>query len=231
DGRELSGTLLPAAAARGALLVNAATGFAHGFYRDFGLYCAERGYHTLVYDYRGIGASAAASLRAERARMSDWGRLDMPAALDYLAARSPGLPLVTVGHSVGGQLIGAMDNEARARAHVLIACSSGYWRYQRVPFPFLALPLWRLYGPLRLARRGYVPRGLIWRGQSLPPGVFRQWRAWCLQPTPFGPALDAEFADSRFAEVTAPLLSLGFSDDPIATPLAIEAPLVSYPLS
>jgi len=59
--------------------------------------------------------------------------------------------------------------------------------------------------------------------------VFRQWRAWCLQPTPFGPALDAEFADSHFAEVTAPLLSLGFSDDPIATPRAIEALLVSYP--
>jgi predicted alpha/beta hydrolase len=229
DGRELCGALLPATTPRGALLVNAATGFAHRFYRDFALYCAERGYHTLVYDYRGIGASASAPLGRERALMSDWGRLDMPAALDYLAARSPGLPLVTVGHSVGGQLIGAMDNEARARAHVMIACSSGYWRYQRAPFRFLALALWRLYGPLMLARRGYLPRGLIWRGEPLPAGVFRQFRAWCLQPTHFGPALDAEFADSRFAEVRTPLLSLGFSDDPIATPRAIEALLVAYP--
>ena len=229
DGRTLSGTLLPARAPRGALLLNGATGFAHGFYRDFARYCAARGYHTLTYDYRGIGASAVTPLREERARMSDWGRLDMPAALDYLAAASPGLPLVTVGHSVGGQLLGAMDNESRARAHVMIACSSGYWRYQRVPFRFVALALWRLYGPLMLASRGYVPRGRVWRGEPLPAGVFRQWRAWNLQPTPFGPALDAEFADSRFAQVRTPLLSLGFSDDPIATAAAIAALLAAYP--
>ena len=228
DGRELIGLLLAARAPRGALLVNAATGFAHAFYRDFARYCAERGYHTLIYDYRGIGASAASPLSQERARMSDWGRLDMPAALDFLAARSPGLPLVTVGHSVGGQLIGAMDNEGRARAHVMIAVSSGYWRYQLVPFRFLALALWHLYGPLMLSSMGYVPKGTVWRGESLPPAVFRQWRAWCLQPTPFGPSLDPELADSRFAEVRTPLLSWGFSDDPIATPRAIEALLASY---
>src|SRR4029077_19087087 len=144
DGRELGGMLLSAHAPRGALLVNAATGFAHAFYRDFARYCAERGYHTLIYDYRGIGASAASPLSKESARMSDWGRLDTPAALDFLAVTMRALPLVTVGHSVGGQLIGAMDNEARARAHVMIAVSSGYWRYELVPFRFLALPRGRL---------------------------------------------------------------------------------------
>jgi predicted alpha/beta hydrolase len=229
DGRLLTGTLLSARTPRGALLVNAATGYAHGFYREFAHYCAARGYHTLTYDYRGIGASAVRPLRAEGARMSDWGRLDMPAALDYLAAARPGLPLSTVGHSVGGQLIGAMDNESRARAHVMVASSSGYWRYERVPFRFVALALWQLYGPLTLAAFGYVPRGRVWRGEPLPAGVFRQWRAWNLQPTPFGAALDAEFADSYFAELRTPLLSLGFSDDPIATPAAIEALLGAYP--
>jgi predicted alpha/beta hydrolase len=229
DGRTLAGTLLSAGAPRGALLINAATGFAHGFYREFALYCAARGYHTLTYDYRGIAASASAPLSTEHARMSDWGRRDMPAALDYLAAAAPGLPLATLGHSVGGQLIGAMDNESRARAHVMIAASSGYWRYQRLPFRLLALAVWRVYGPLMLASCGYVPRGRLWRGEPLPPGVFRQWRAWCLQPTPFGPALDAEFADDRFATVRTPLLSLAFSDDPIATRAAVDALLAAYP--
>ena len=228
DGRELTGALIGAPAPHGALLINAATGFAHGFYRDFALYCAERGYHTLIYDYRGIGASATAPLSAERARMSDWGRLDMPAALDFLAARAPGLPLVTLGHSVGGQLIGCMDNERLARAHVMIAVSSGYWRYEPAPFRYWALALWRVYGPLMLRTRGYVPRGAVWRGEPLPPGVFRQWRAWNLQATPFGPTLDPEFAASRFAEVRTPILSWGFSDDRIATPRAIEALLGSY---
>jgi len=58
--------------------------------------------------------------------MSDWGVLDMPAALAWLAERFPRLPLVTVGHSVGGQLIGCMPNQARARAHLMLATSTGY---------------------------------------------------------------------------------------------------------
>jgi predicted alpha/beta hydrolase len=160
--------------------------------------------------------------------MSEWGRLDMPAALEWLAARFPGLALFTLGHSVGGQLIGAMGNAVRASAHVMIATSTGYWRHQRMPFRYQALLFWKLYGPWMLRRRGYVPHGLLWRGESLPAGVFLQWRKWCLDPASYGPQLDADFADSRFDLVRGPLLVWGFTDDPIATPAAVEALLVSY---
>src|SRR5437016_4493911 len=130
-------TLLPE------LAVNGATGFRREFYLKFAGYCARRGYHALVYDYRGIGASARRPLAAEEARMSDWGRLDMPAALATLAARFAPLPLATLGHSVGGQLLGCMPNHALARAHVMVATSTGYWRRQRAPFRYLALGFWK----------------------------------------------------------------------------------------
>ena len=229
DGRTLAALLVAAASARGALSVNAATGIPREFYLKFADYCAGRGYHALVYDYRGIGASARAPLRVDPARMSDWGRLDMPAALGWLAAHYDSLPLVTVGHSVGGQLIGCMPNHALARAHVMVATSTGYWRRQRAPFRYLALMLWKVYGPWMLRRRGCLPRGGLWSGESLPPGVFLQWRSWCLSPAPFGPDLDQDFRDSNFGEVRAPLLSLSFSDDPIATPAAVAALLAAYP--
>ena len=228
DGRALAGLLLEAPAARGALLVNGATGFRREFYLKFALYCAGRGYHTLVYDYRGIGASARTPLRADRARMSDWGRLDMPGALALLADHFPHLPCFTLGHSVGGQLLGCMDNHALARAHVMVATSTGYWRRMRVPFGYLTLLFWKLYGPLKLARHGCVPHGLVWSGESLPRAVFLQWRKWCLDPAPFGPQLDADLRDSHYGELRAPLLAWGFSDDPIATPAAVEALLASY---
>ena len=64
--------------------------------------------------------------------------------------------------------------------------------------------------------------------RSLPPGVFRQWCAWCLSPARYGPELDPELAACDFGAVRAPLLVLGFSDDPIATPAAVEALLRSY---
>lgn len=62
-------------------------------------------------------------VRVEPACRSDWGRLDIPAAL---GARFPDLPLVGLGHGVGGQLIGCMPNHAQARALVMIATSTGY---------------------------------------------------------------------------------------------------------
>jgi predicted alpha/beta hydrolase len=223
DGRLLSGLFLAAGTARAALVVNGATGYRQEFYLKFAHYCAQRGYHTLLYDYRGMGASAPPELRTEQARMSDWGMLDMPGALEYLGTRAAALPLFTLGHSVGGQLLGCMPNQARARAHVMIAVSTGYWRRQRVPFRYYALLFWKLYGPLALARHGYVPQGRLWAGDSLPRNVFLQWREWCLRPEHFAGDLSGALGGSQFDAVTAPLLNWGFSDDPIATPAAVAA--------
>jgi predicted alpha/beta hydrolase len=223
DGRELAGLFLAASRARGALVLNGATGFPREFYLKFAGYCGERGYHTLLYDYRGMGASAGPVLSADGARMSDWGMLDMPAAFAMLAARAPTLPLFTLGHSVGGQLLGCMPNQGRARAHVMIATSTGYWRRQRIPFRYLALAFWKVHGPIALKRHGYVPHGRLWTGQSLPKEVFLEWRRWCLTPEHFAPDLDGALRGSRFDEVRGPILSYGFSDDPIATPAAVTA--------
>ena len=110
----------------------------------------------------------------------------------------------------------------------MIATSTGYWRRQRAPFRYQALAFWKLYGPLMLRRHGYVPAGVVWSGESLPRGVFLQWRAWCLSSARFGSALDADLSDAEFAAVRTPLLSWGFGDDPIATPAAVEALLESY---
>jgi predicted alpha/beta hydrolase len=229
DGRELAGLILRARAPRGALVVNGATGYPREFYLAFAGYCAARGYHSLVYDYRGMGASARGPLRAEPARMADWGLLDMPAALALLAQRFAPLPLFTVGHSLGGQLGPAMPNQALARAHVMLAASTGYWRQEPVPFRYAALFFWKLYGPLTLAFLGYVPRSLVWRGQPLPAGVYRQWRSWCLHPEHFGPDLATELAGNQFAECAGPLLSWSFTDDPIANRLTVPALLALYP--
>src|SRR5262249_11881831 len=53
DGRALGGLLLEATSPHGALCINGATGFKREFYLKFAAYCALRGYHALVYDYRG----------------------------------------------------------------------------------------------------------------------------------------------------------------------------------
>jgi len=227
DGRELAAHWFSALdhgapARRGALLISAGTGFPQTFYFKLAAYAAQRGYDALVYDYRGMGWSAPPDLAKEPARMSDWGLLDMRAALDVVARRAAGAPLATLGHSIGGQFLGLLSNHALARAHVQVATSVGYWRWEQAPFKFLAWWFWRVHGPLMLATKGYVPTGGGWSGLPLPRGVFAEWKRWCLRTTHFGPDLKTYLTDNVFAAIRAPILSVAFEDDSIATRRTVE---------
>jgi len=124
DGRGLAAHWIRAARRRAVLVINPATGFPQTFYFRLANYAAGRGYDTLVYDYRGMGASAPSDLAAETCRMSDWGLQDMRAALSVAAAQAGGAPLATLGHSVGGQFLGLLANHALARVHVQVATSA-----------------------------------------------------------------------------------------------------------
>ena len=207
---------------RGAIVINAATGFPQTFYFKLANYLSERGYDARVYDYRGMNLSAPADLATETARMSDWGLLDMPAALDAAAERAQGLPVVTLGHSIGGQFLGLLANHGLARVHVQVATSVGYWRWEAAPFKYLAWWFWRVHGPLMLAIKNYVPSGGGWAGLPLPRGVYEEWRRWCLRPEHFGPDLATYLSANVFGEIQAPVLTVGFTDDPIATRRTVE---------
>ena len=211
DGRELAAHWFTASPRRGVLVMNAAPGFPQTFYFKLAQYAAERGYDALVYDYRGMGLSAGDNPAAETARMSDWGLQDMRA--DPRIATHAAVEL----HSVGGQFLGLLRNHALARAHVQIATSTGYWRWEQAPFRYLAWWFWRVHGPLMLALKGYIPTGGGWAGLPLPRGVYEEWRRWCLRPQHFGPDLATYLAPNYFADIRAPVLTVGFTDDPIAT--------------
>jgi len=86
-----------------------------------------------------------------------------------------------------------------------------------------------VHGPLMLALRGFIPTGGGWAGLPLPRGVYEEWRRWCLRPDHFGPDLHTYLADNVFTEIRAPLLSVGFTDDPIATRRTVEALNAFYP--
>jgi predicted alpha/beta hydrolase len=224
DGRELAGNWFAAdpTGRRGVIVISAGTGFPQTFYFKLANYCAGRGYDALVYDYRGMGWSAPKDLAGESTKMSDWGLFDMRTALEFAAQRAQGVPVATLGHSIGGQFLGLLKNHALARAHVQVATSVGFWPWEHAPFRYLAWWFWRVHGPLMLALKGYIPTGGGWSGLPLPRGVYEEWRRWCLRPEHFGPDLAGYLSDNVFAEIRAPLLSVGFTDDPIATRRTVE---------
>lgn len=230
DGYGLAGRLTRASGpARGALLLTAGTGFPMGFYQRAADHFARRGAVVLTYDMRGIGGSRPDDLARFDMDYTDWGRLDMPAALDALIAEAPDLPVAHVGHSVGGHFAGFMDNHGLIERHAFVAVGSGYWRKHPLSYNPVELFFWWGYGPYSLARHGYIKSGAIWRGADLPRGVFLPWRRWCHDPAYFGERLWSELKPNHFAEVTAPIRSWIFSDDPIANRRTAPDMMAAYP--
>src|SRR5512142_76942 len=97
DGFPLAADLfLPAGEPRAAALLAPAMGVPRAFYAAFAGHLAEQGIAALTVDYRGIGGSreGAGTLRGFRAALHDWAELDLAGALDALASRAPGAPLL-----------------------------------------------------------------------------------------------------------------------------------------
>ena len=81
---------------------------------------ARAGVSTLRYDKRGVGASEGDFLRSG---MEDL-RTDSFAARDWLAAHSPGLPLLVIGHSEGTYYAAGLAGERKADGIVLLSGST-----------------------------------------------------------------------------------------------------------
>ncbi|SFC98003.1 alpha/beta hydrolase family protein [Massilia yuzhufengensis] len=216
---------VPGAAAT--VVLHPATAVTQTYYEPFAAWMAGQGFNVVTYDYRGIGRSRPHSLRGMRVTMSDWMDKDVAIATRWAEARFPGLPLLALGHSVGGHAIGLSPETARLRAAVLVASHAGASRTvrgfgERLRVRFML----RVLAPVLCALFGYMPGRRFGLGEDLPRGVMLQWASWTALPRYFfdDPKVDAA---RRMARVTIPLLVLGFDDDPWANPQAVDM-LVSH---
>jgi len=208
-------------------LIAPATAVPAGFYRRFATYLAERGFDTVVFDYRGVGGSQPRSRKGFDARMRDWADLDTVAAVDVAASLNPGKPLVYVGHSFGGQALGLLPNNNKVSRALLVASQAGYWRYLAGGYErYRAYAMLRFFGPAVVRTLGYLPAG-IGLGDGVPRGVFLEWAGWCMKP---GYLFDDETLASRanYPNYHGALRATGIADDPWATPRAIERLLQGY---
>ncbi len=227
DGYLLSAKVFLPEAPKAAVLISSGTGFPKELYARFAQYGASRGYAALIYDYRGIAGSAPEDMAGFEANILDWGRLDFAAALDAAADFAPGKPLVTLGHSVGGHLLGLADNIDRASAHSFITAGTGFYGAHHWSYTPNALFFWWLYGPACLALKSYIPGGGLWGGTALPRGVFTQWRKWSQKPEYFAAFYD-EIGAHAYDRITAPIKSWSFTDDRLCTQRSAEDLLKSY---
>ncbi|WP_323123050.1 alpha/beta hydrolase family protein [Burkholderia alba] len=224
DGRLLAGTLYTPRASNGrSVLISSATGVPRGYYDRYARFLAGDGFTALTYDYRGIGESRSGPLRADRARLREWGEADLAAAIDHLAARAPAHRLVAVGHSIGGQVFGLADNNRQVAALMTICCASGYWRLWPWYRQLVLGTQWCCLMPAVSRALSYYPaRRLGLGGEDLPGGVAHDWARWCRHPDyvidETGQPLRAHFHGYR-----GRILSYAVSDDWMAPPAAVRA--------
>ncbi len=181
DGQRLAGTLAAPQQPNGvSVQINGATGVARRYYESFAGFLAGRGFTVLTFDYRGIGGSLRLP-SAPEPRMLDWGRRDIPAVAEFLAARTPGMRRAMVCHSFGGQMLGLMPQAGEIAAVLAIASQNGYWRHWSLPHQLRLLLSWYVAFPLVVGLIGRIP-GWWLGGQPLPGAVARDWRRWCCTP-------------------------------------------------
>jgi predicted alpha/beta hydrolase len=217
DRFPLAASHFPAGApAKGVVLISPATGVKRSLYRRFAEYLAGRGFNAVTWDWRGTGESRPPSLRGFRATMRDWAERDLTGVVDWAAEQHPGLPILTVGHSFGGQALGLTPARDRIRAAVTVAAQSGFWGHWPFPSRYLYAALWHLLMPGLTRVVGWFPAARLGLGEDLPSGVALEWSRWCRTPAYLGDWSGHE----RFR---APLYVLGFTDDPFAPPRSVMA--------
>lgn len=229
DGVRLVGEVRRAAGrAEGTVVINPATGVRADHYARYAAFVAARGFDVITYDYRGIGRSRPADLRRCGYRWADWGRFDFDAVVRFARARRSDLPVLVVGHSVGGALPGLAESAVHVRRILSVGGQFGYWPDYAGSQRTALFWKWHVAMPLITAACGYFPgRRLGWL-EDLPAGVAYDWAFQWGAVERNHPAGDRAELRRRFAAVTAPILAVAVSDDPFATPAAIRRTVACY---
>lgn len=223
DGRTITATLFGARdAVRPVAVIASATGVCRRLYRKYARYLDARGVTALSFDYRGVCGSRLGPLRSDTARLSDWGRLDLTAALDWVRGELRPARTAVVAHSVGGQLLPLVAAPEHVEKVVYVGAQEGYWGNWPMPLRLAFLLLCRAVMPGSVRIAGFLPARLLRLGEDLPPGVGLEWARWAgtrgyMQRAPF------------FDRIAAPALAFSFSDDFLAPRPAVDRLLASQP--
>jgi predicted alpha/beta hydrolase len=209
----------PEGPGRGSVVIGGAMGVRQDYYAAFAQWLAAQGWRVTSFDYRGSGESLPdtpdGSLRGFKADLFDWAR-DFEAVIDHAHAARPDQPLYLLGHSLGAQLPGLLNNTHKISGMLSVAAGSGYWRENAPQLKRIVLYFWFILVPLATRLFGYFPGRRLKKVGDLPAGVVMQWRKWCLNPR-YTVGAEGEAVRQRYASVTFPVLALSISDDELMT--------------
>lgn len=218
DGYALGATLWGSEATGPIVILNGATGVRARYYGPFAQYLAGRGFTVITWDYRGIGQSKPGRLRGFAGRLRDWGALDFEGVLHHCERHLGDRPMLAMGHSVGGQLLGMAPSNGVLKGAITVGSQSGWWGHWQ------GLSRWRMAGvwfavmPAVTTALGYLP-GVLGVGADLPREVALEWARWGRSRDFF---LSHGVSKDGFERIRAPLHAYSFTDDDYAPAAAVD---------
>jgi predicted alpha/beta hydrolase len=214
-------------AAQGRIVMAGGTGVPQGFYRRFAQHAATRGFQVTTFDYRGIGGSAPRTLRNFKMDYLDWGRLDLAAVVNLVAAEDT-TPLYLVGHSFGGMALGLMPDTSALRAVYTFGTGPGWAGWMSTTERIRVRFLWSVVGPTLVRTYGYLAWSRLGMGEDLPRDAYVQWRAWSRFPRFFLDDPTHPEIQESYDRVVTPIAAANSVDDPWMPPAARDALMSGY---
>jgi len=226
DGLKLAGLLFKCVKPKAIIQFNSATAVLKEFYISFAKALQDDNFSVLIYEYRGIGESKPkAGLKNCEYQYTDWAKYDMAAALDFCVARFPGIPLLWMGHSVGGQMIGLVPNlKNHVKAMLTINTGSGFGGNMNFKNRMRNFYFFEIIRPISLLLFGYGKLKKIGLMEDIPKNIYNDWRKWCSVPEYFfHPRFSKEIEGiAGFQNLEFPIEVYIATDDEIATKSNVE---------
>ena len=214
---------------RAAMLVLPALGVTASYYAPLAEALAGLGLEIGVLELRGQGDSPLrASWRVDfgfRELLEE----DVPAAVRQLREAAPDVPLLLLGHSLGGHLAAmtaGRESAGEIDGVMLVACSSpwlpGYDRRTR-----RQLRLLRALVYLSISTLGYYPGHRLGFGGREARTLMRDWLV-LMRNNRYRAAGLAEDLDAAVGRYTGPVLAVRMAEDSYAPEAAMEAVLGKF---
>lgn len=216
DGFKLTGTLFEPTDVKSAVMIAPATGIKRQFYSSFAKHLSENDFAVLTFDNRGIGQSIQGSLNKGNPSLTNWGILDMTAALEYLKSKFPDNNYHLIGHSAGGQLVGLMKNAKDLKSMFNFGSSSGSLQYSKYPFKLKSSFWLNFYIPVSNLIFGHTKSQWVGMGEPLPKHVGKEWTRWCNGKGYVKVDLNSRIKDHLYDEIEFNSLWVHAKDDDIA---------------
>lgn len=122
-------------------IICSGTGIKQIFYADLARWFCKNNITVITFDYTGIAQSLNDDIKSIKSNLIDWaGELD--AVICFAKETFTNYPVILIGHSLGGQLIGFAKSALLCDKITLVAAQSGYWG------------LWKSLGKLKMFSSG-----------------------------------------------------------------------------